>query len=102
MSDQNLPPEMQCAPALSCSTMMAEALNAYHQLTMDGGVQEVSSLDESTKWHKTDLPALKNHIATLHATCPSQTSAAILGIGARRSARGLCFGNSARCNTGRC
>lgn len=103
MTNQNdLPPPMQCTPEKTCAQMMKEAINAYHELTIDGGVSEVSSMDETTKWHKADIGALKTHIQTLHATCPTVMSAAILGMNQRRSAMSVCYGNSSRCSGGRC
>ena len=91
---------MNCTPESSCSDTLKKLTAAYFSVLEDGGVQEVTIGEDTTRYHKNDLEAMKTTIAALHAECPSATSNMIMG--GRRRPMGLCFEESHRCRNGRC
>lgn len=73
--------------APSCAQMMAKAVAGYSAV-MDGmltgqKVVEVQFGDQKVKYESTQSQAdlLRKHIIRLHQTCPTVSSAAILGLG---------------------
>jgi hypothetical protein len=59
---------------------MCAALNAYHSLMMGQQVVEAQFGTERVRYTAANADQLKSYISMLHATCPSEDSAAILGL----------------------
>jgi hypothetical protein len=95
----NLPAEgMPCAP--TCAEMMCRAVIGYNAIInamMSGNrVAEAKFGEETVKYAATSETSnfLMTTIRNLHKTCPSEASAALLGIGAASGPIGVRFGCS--------
>ena len=91
-----------CSGGFDCGAKLAELCDAYFNVLQDGSLKEVTSGDDTTEWHNNNLPELKAQITRMHAQCPSNASAMIVGGSGRRAPRGVCFEESAKCRGGGC
>lgn len=91
---------MNCTPDIPCAERLTKLVNAYFNVLQDGSVQEVTIGEDTTRYHKTDLAAMKNMITALHSTCGNEASAMI--VGGRRRPASFCFEESHSCHRRRC
>lgn len=61
--------------------MLCAALNAYNALMVGVDVVEVQFGEQRVKVGPKSIPLLLDHIRRLHLSCPSEASAAVLGLG---------------------
>lgn len=77
--------DVETPMAPDCATSLQQAVNVYHQLMVGAApVVSVTTDGGAVQYDRRNLPALKSYIEGLHQRCPCETSAAILGIPARR------------------
>lgn len=88
------PCQTAAAPAAmpSCSDMLTSAVHAYNALVSGQEVVEVKFDNTTVKYSPKSMPALLAHIERLHRTCPTGTSAALLGLGGRTRPLSVRFG----------
>lgn len=84
--------------ALDCAGMLASACAAYNALMIGQEVISVGFGEQRVQYSQKNKAELLAHIQRLHAACPSQASAAILGVGMAGVAS-VGFGRATR---GRC